>query len=86
MKFPKLLLFIGALLCTSISSKLWSQFNYLETSQGDNNIFSLCSEFSFQKESKVFAPSIFELYLVFDFSPFRRNQRGYLKRLQINNY
>ena len=44
MKFPKLLLFIGALLCTSISSKLWSQLNYLETSQGDNNIISLCSE------------------------------------------
>ena len=86
MKFPKLLLFIGALLCTSISSKLWSQLNYLETSQGDNNIISLCSEFSFQKECKVFAPSIFQLYLVFDFSPFRRNQRGYLKRLQINNY
>ena len=44
MKLPKLLLFIGALLCTSISSKLWSQLNYLETSQGDNNIISLCSE------------------------------------------
>ncbi|MEN8812739.1 MAG: hypothetical protein ABF277_05450 [Candidatus Arcticimaribacter sp.] len=192
MKFPKLLLLIGALLCTSISSKVWSQLNYLETSQGDNNFISLCIEesltvtataiggsnsgfvfnrirggitqtiqfnspdgdivlyplsagessnetymdgdifyaeifdytnagtialspyisdqftfnalglnlglkvenfdfgfqynFPFQKESKVFAPSIFELYLVFDFSPFRRNQRGYLKRLQINNY
>ena len=44
MKFPKLLLLIGALLCTSISSKVWSQLNYLETSQGDNNVISLCSE------------------------------------------
>lgn len=44
MKFPKLLLLIVALLCTSISSKVWSQLNYLETSQGDNNLISLCSE------------------------------------------
>ena len=44
MKFPKLLLLIGALLCTGISSKVWSQLNYLETSQGDNNVISLCSE------------------------------------------
>lgn len=44
MKFHKLLLLIGALLCTSISSKVWSQLNLLETSQGDNNVISLCSE------------------------------------------
>lgn len=44
MKFPKLLLLIGTLLCTSISSKVWSQLNFLETSQGDNNVISLCSE------------------------------------------
>lgn len=43
MKFPKLLLLMGALLCTSMSSKVWSQLNYLETSQGDNNVISLCS-------------------------------------------
>lgn len=52
----------------------------------ENFDFGFQYNFPFQKESKVFAPSIFELYLVFDFSPFRRNQRGYLKRLQINNY
>ena len=44
MKFPKLLLFISVLLCTSISSKVWSQLTYLETSQGNNNVISLCSE------------------------------------------
>lgn len=44
MKFTKLLLLTGALLCTSISSKVWSQLNFLETSQGDNNVISLCSE------------------------------------------
>jgi len=35
---------------------------------------------------QVFAPSIFELYLTFDFSKFRRNNRGLYKRLQIDNY
>lgn len=43
MKFPKLLLLMGALFCTSMSSKVWFQLNYLETSQGDNNVISLCS-------------------------------------------
>lgn len=44
MKFFKLLLYIGVLLCTIISNKVWSQLNYLQTSQGDNNLISLCSE------------------------------------------
>ena len=44
MKFHKLLLLIGTLLCTSTSSKVWSQLNFIETSQGDNNVISLCSE------------------------------------------
>lgn len=64
-------------------------FNALGLNLGlkvENFDFGFQYNFPFQKESKVFAPSIFELYLVFDFSPFRRNQRGYLKRLQINNY
>ena len=64
-------------------------FNALGLNLGlkvENFDFGFQYNFPFQKESKVFAPSIFELYFVFDFSPFRRNQRGYLKRLQINNY
>ena len=64
-------------------------FNALGLNLGlkvENFDFVFQYNFSFQIESKVFTPSIFELYLVFDFSPFRRNQRGYLNRLQINNY
>ena len=34
----------------------------------------------------IYAPSVFELYFSFDFSPFRRNNRGVYKRLQIDNY
>ena len=44
MKFSKLLLFIGALFYIIVSSKVWSQFNYLQTSQGNNNLIPLCSE------------------------------------------
>ena len=33
-----------------------------------------------------FAPTIFDLYLSFDFSPFLRNRRGQYKRLQVDNY
>lgn len=39
-----------------------------------------------RKINQVFAPSVFELYFSFDFSPFRRNNRGVYKRLQIDNY
>lgn len=40
----------------------------------------------FNKPGTVFAPSIFELYVTFDFSIYRRNQRGLFKRIQIDNY
>ena len=39
-----------------------------------------------RKINQVYAPSVFELYFSFDFSPFRRNNRGVYKRLQIDNY
>ena len=39
-----------------------------------------------RKINQVYAPSVFELYFAFDFSPFRRNNRGVYKRLQIDNY
>ena len=35
---------------------------------------------------KVFSPSMFELSVIFDFSIYRRNNRGLYKRLQIDNY
>lgn len=38
------------------------------------------------KINQVYAPSVFELYFSFDFRPFRRNNRGIYKRLQIENY
>ena len=41
---------------------------------------------SLQDGDIVYAPSVFELYFSFDFSPFRRNNRGVYKRLQIDNY
>lgn len=31
-------------------------------------------------------PSVFELYVAFDFSPFRRNNRGLFKSLKTDNY
>lgn len=57
MKFPKLLLLIGALLCTSISSKVWSQLNYIETSQGNNNVISVSSEESITVNATVIGGS-----------------------------
>ena len=39
-----------------------------------------------RKINEVYAPSVFELYFSFDFSRFRRNNRGIYKRLQIDNY
>jgi hypothetical protein len=42
--------------------------------------------FPVRNPDKVFSPSIFELYLTFDFSKFRRNQRGLFKRINTDNY
>ena len=36
--------------------------------------------------NQVFAPSVFQLYVVFDFSIYRRNNRGRYKRLVTDNY
>ena len=36
--------------------------------------------------NQVNPPSVFELYVAFDFSPYRRNNRGLFKRLQSDNY
>lgn len=39
-----------------------------------------------RKINEAYAPSVIELYFSFDFSPFRRNNRGVFKRLKIDNY
>ena len=52
----------------------------------ENFDFGLSYNFPVRSAEKVFAPSIFELYITFDFSKYRRNGRGLFKRLQIDNY
>lgn len=42
--------------------------------------------FPINKDTNNFASNVFELYLIFEFTPFRRNNRGSFKRLQIDNY
>ena len=42
--------------------------------------------FPLNKSPTNFTSNVFELYLIFEFTPFRRNRRGSFKRLQINNY
>jgi len=52
----------------------------------ENFDFGLHYNFSNQKVGKVFSPSLFELSIIFDFSIYRRNNRGIYKKLQIDNY
>ena len=52
----------------------------------ENFDFGASYNFPFRKPGVVFSPSMFELYITFDFSIYRRNQRGLFKRIQIDNY
>ena len=52
----------------------------------ENFDFGVLYNFPVRNPDKVFSPSIFELYLTFDFSKFRRNQRGLFKRINTDNY
>ena len=52
----------------------------------ENFDFGVLYNFYIQDVTQVFSPSIFELYITFDFSNFRRNNRGLFKRLQTDNY
>ena len=52
----------------------------------DNFDFGIVYTFPLKNRLRTYAPRIFELYLTFDFSKFRRNRRGLYKRLQIDNY
>jgi type IX secretion system PorP/SprF family membrane protein len=52
----------------------------------ENFDFGIFYNFPIRQVSKVFSPSIFEINLTFDFSQYRRNNRGLYKRLQTDNY
>ena len=52
----------------------------------DNFDFGMLYNFPIKNVSRTFAASVFELYLTFDFSKFRRNRRGLYKRTQNDNY
>lgn len=42
--------------------------------------------FPLRNPTQSYSPRVFELFLIFEFTPFRRNGRGSVKRLQISNY
>lgn len=52
----------------------------------ENFEFGFSYSFPVRSMTKVHSPSIFEIILTFDFSKFRRNQRGFFKHLQTDNY
>ena len=52
----------------------------------ENFDFGINYNFPNRKPGSVFSPSIFELSIIFDFSIYRRNNRGLYKKLQIDNY
>lgn len=54
--------------------------------QYENFEFGLAYNFPFRAQAKVHSPSIFEIFVTFDFSKYRRNQRGLFKHLQTDNY
>jgi len=52
----------------------------------ENFDFGILYNFPFQSPGAVFSPSVFELFVTFDFSIYRRNRRGQYNRLQTDNY
>lgn len=52
----------------------------------ENFDFGVHYNFPFRNTGTVYSPSMFELSVIFDFSIYRRNNRGLYKRLQIDNY
>ena len=52
----------------------------------ENFDFGILYNLPFQSPGIVYSPSIFELFITFDFSIYRRNKRGQYNRLQIDNY
>jgi type IX secretion system PorP/SprF family membrane protein len=52
----------------------------------ENFDFGMNYNFPIRNINTVYSPSIFELSVIFDFSIYRRNNRGLYKTLQIDNY
>ena len=52
----------------------------------ENFDFGINYNFPNRKPGNVFSPSVFEMSIIFDFSIYRRNNRGLYKKLQIDNY
>ena len=52
----------------------------------ENFDFGILYNLPFKSPGIVYSPSIFELFITFDFSIYRRNKRGQYNRLQIDNY
>lgn len=52
----------------------------------ENFDFGFQYNFPIRKFNEVYSPSFFELYFTFDFSTYRRNNKGLFKRLQTDNY
>ena len=52
----------------------------------ENFDFGIQHNFPLRRLNQVYSLSVFELYLTFAFSTFRRNNRGLFKRLQTDNY
>lgn len=52
----------------------------------ENFNFGFQYNFPIKSVGNTQSPNILELHLGFDFSPYRRNNRGYHKRIRINNY
>jgi hypothetical protein len=54
----------------------------------ENFEFGTLYNFPFQNptNTSVYSPSTIEVFLTFDFSPYRRNKRGDYRRISIDNY
>ena len=52
----------------------------------ENFDFGFLYNLPFKSPGIVYSPSIFELFITFDFSIYRRNKRGQYNRLQTDNY
>ncbi len=52
----------------------------------ENFEFGAGYNFAIRTIDKIFSPSVFEIFVAFNFSKYRRNQRGVFKHLQTDNY
>lgn len=70
----------------SVNSFALNNFGITVGAAMENFDFGIHYNFPSRKPGAVFSPSMFELSVIFDYSIFRRNNRGLYKRLQIDNY